>query len=408
MDIQKIFDKIPVPKAYYHDGRRMYYDPYRKMLLPATPEEKVRQKTTVYLEKYLKVPRDCIRTEVHLHHYNGIKKNGRMDIVIDTLDKNNSRETVAVVECKAENVALSDQVTEQAFGYASVIKCDYVIVTNGIELLHFKYDYIKKTYIMINGVVNYRRMLRRSGKPRNVKPAFKRRSLKKLFNINYIKYHGVNNGYITENTPEMIIPYIANVHDALYDTSHTVPLLKTKFFEITNDLGLSYLGYGDASGDTFGTGLYRSFMINDYKKGHRIINIGIMTTGKSVNDPKYGNRDALSVLVVSVRDGEHDEMVVQINLNKFLIAGDKRFYLTHNGTVTRKGAKAEELKKRIYEVGSDMIKDNSIFLGECSGNRLLYVDTPDFADMINKIILYTLVRDEYKSEFFGSHPKNRV
>lgn len=402
MNIQKIFDKIPMPKEHDQNGNRMYYDSYRNMFLPATPEEMVRQKTTVYLEKYLNVPHDCLETEVHLRHYEDVTENGRIDITIDALDKNNHRTTIAIVECKAESVTLADQVIEQAFGYASVIKCGYVIVTNGIELLQFKYDYSKKVYVMIKGVVNYSNMLSHSGKPRNMEYNFKRRSLKKLFNINYIKQYGISNGYITEDTPEKIIPYIANIYDALNDTAHTIPLSKNKFFEITEDLGISYLGYGDASGGTFGTGIYRSFMINDYKKGHRIINISLMATGESKNDPKYGTRDALSVLIVSVRDGENDEMAVQINLNRFLAAGNEKFYLTHNGAMTRKGARAEELRRRVYEADSNMIKNDSIFLGDCSGNRLLYVDTPEFASMINKIILYALIRDDYKTELSKS------
>ena len=398
VDIQKIFDKIPMPKEYYYNGNRMYYDSYRKMLLPATPEEKVRQKTAVYLEKYLNVPHNCLGTEVHLHHYEGITENGRIDITIDTFDENSLRTTIAVVECKAENIPLTDQVIEQAFGYADTILCDYVIVTNGIELLQFKYDIDKESYIMNADIANYEMMLRHFGKPCDITYTFERRSIKELFDVNYIKQYGIDNGYITADTPEMIIPYIANIYDALIDTSHNIPHSKNKFFEIIEDLGLSFLGYGDASGDTFGTGIYRSFLINDYKKGHRIINLGIMATGKSVNDPRYGTRNALSVLVVSVRDGENDEMAVQINLNKFLIAKEKTFYLTHNGAVSRKGARATEVKRRTHEVNNDMIKNDSIFLGECRGDRLLYVDTPEFSEMLNNTILYALIRDEYKTE----------
>ncbi len=397
MDIRKIFDKIPTPKVYNNNGKSVYYDPYRNIFLPSTPEELIRQKTAVYLEQYLDVPHGNIETEVHLHRYEGVEENGRIDIVIDAINENNQRKTLAIVECKAASVPLTAQTVGQACRYADAVLCGYVILTNGSELFQFRYDNEKKTYVLLDGAVNYGNMLIGAGEADHPH-TFRRCTAEELFNIDFIKKDGLINGYAGEDTPEELIPYIANIFDALRDMSHSIPQSKNNFFEITEDLGCYFLGYGDASGGTFGTGTYRSVMIDDYKKGNRIINIGIMSTGKSINDPVYGNRESKSVLVVSVSDNEHDEMALQLDLNKFLTVRDNVFYLTHNGAVMKKGARSEELKRRLYAADENMIKGGKIFLGKCPGDRPLYADTPEFTEIINHIILYALIRDEYKNE----------
>lgn len=64
-------------------------------------------------------------------------------------------------------------------------------------------------------------------------------------------------------------------------------------------------------------------------------------------------------------DGDRDEMLVQINMNKCLIVKEKRSTMTHNALITRKGKSKKGLLEYIYlrnyEFGSLFFTSNIIF-----------------------------------------------
>ena len=397
MNINEIFNKIENPKEYRQQGKRLYFDSYRKVLIPITPEEKVRQKTAIYLEKYLNIPHEYIFTEDHLHHY-GSKNNGRIDIAINCYNENKVLVPLALVECKAEHIPLTAQVLDQTVGYANTICCDYIFITNGVEMYQYLYNESLNNYELLSEIVDYNGMTNHVGLPVKIKSKFKRLNVEQLFDdVEKVREYGYKYHFIGEDTPNELVPYIANMSDALVDRTHTLDYLSCKFFEVIEDLGVSYLAYGNASGSDFGTGEYRSILINDFSFGHRIINISILATGKTVNDAKYGNSDGKSVLTVSLRDEEKDSMVVQINLNKFLKLENGYLYLTHNGAVAQKGASTKVLRDMIYNEDNTMICNDKIFLGKFYGDDLLYMDTPEFAEVIKRVIIYSIIRDRYKS-----------
>ena len=136
-------------------------------------------------------------------------------------------------------------------------------------------------------------------------------------------------------------------------------------------------------------------MIKERNGNSKIVNIGIMATGRSENDPKYGNRTGKSVLVVSVSDEKKDEMLLQINLNTFLHVNDGMLKLTHSGVSKRRGARIEKLKELIKECAPYLIQNDDIVLGRFSGKDLIYVDNEDFTEVIKNIITYALIRNEY-------------
>lgn len=398
MNIKRIFDKIEEPQRYINNNRQCYFDYYRSVFLNITPEERVRQKILVYCEEYLNVPRQYIYTEEHLKHYGKTNENGRIDIVIKH-DINGRIEPLAVIECKAESVPLSAQVADQSLRYADIIGADYFFITNGIEIYQYKYNPESNMYEPLNDITDYYGMIQKHGQFLDTAFNWNRMSYDELFKLHKAVEYGINYNIIGEDTPIELIPHIINISDGLLDISHRMRNLRNKYFEITDDLGVRFLKYGDTSGGNFGTGDYRVLMIKN-KNGVDIrVSIGIMATGKTINDPKYKNTDGKSVLVVSVNDHQSDQMAVQINLNKFLYAANNRIVFTHNGVVTRKGAKASELRSILSEKYCIPIKNNRIILGEMKCDRLLYIDNQDFEKIIENIILYSLVRNEYKKQF---------
>ena len=116
-NISEIFDNIKINRYICKAGER-YFDPIRNIFVCITPEETVRQKMIVYLEKQLGIEKDRIFVEDHLAHYGINNQNGRIDISI--LDDND--QPLAIVECKEPNVPIGGmQVLVQAIGYADAV-----------------------------------------------------------------------------------------------------------------------------------------------------------------------------------------------------------------------------------------------------------------------------------------------
>ena len=104
----------------------MVFDPFRRKWLALTPEEWVRQHFLNHLVKDLGCPASLISVE-HSLVLNSMAK--RADIVIH----GDYGIPIAVVECKAPTVAISQATFEQAARYNLVFKVRYLFITNGLK-----------------------------------------------------------------------------------------------------------------------------------------------------------------------------------------------------------------------------------------------------------------------------------
>lgn len=147
--------KAKLPKKYIRCGRECYLDPIRKKLIFITPEETVRQQVISYLTDVLCVPSKMLAVEEHLSHY-GISSNKRADIVIHKTTENGDV-PIAVVECKAPDVYLSDRGHNQMLDYCDALGADYAMLINGVE--SFCYKYQNDNYVQIQSLPTYAEML---------------------------------------------------------------------------------------------------------------------------------------------------------------------------------------------------------------------------------------------------------
>lgn len=102
------------------------FDPCRRKWVALTPEEWVRQHFLLHLAIDLGCPLSLITTE-KLLTLNGLTK--RADIVVHGADG----APLALVECKAPDVKLTQSVFDQAARYNIVFKVKWLLVTNGME-----------------------------------------------------------------------------------------------------------------------------------------------------------------------------------------------------------------------------------------------------------------------------------
>lgn len=102
------------------------FDPIRKRWIALTPEEWVRQHFINHLVHDLGCPAGLISVEPSLV-MNRMRK--RADIVIHDA----SGGDLALVECKAPEVRITQRTFEQAARYNSVFKVRFLVVTNGLD-----------------------------------------------------------------------------------------------------------------------------------------------------------------------------------------------------------------------------------------------------------------------------------
>ena len=131
----EFFTKIKENKPYI-------FDPIRKKWLVLTSEEWVRQHCIQYFIKTKNVPLGLIQVEKKL----SVNRNSkRYDIVVYNRNK-----TIAVlVECKAPSIQLNQKTFDQIARYNSVLKSEYLMLTNGLNHFFCQMDYKKGKYVFL-------------------------------------------------------------------------------------------------------------------------------------------------------------------------------------------------------------------------------------------------------------------
>ncbi len=121
-----------------NSGKKMeVFDPFRNKWVAATPEERVRQNFCNYLVEKLDFSPGLIANEYSVD-VNGQKQR------CDTAVFKNGR-FVMLVEYKAQSVTITADVFRQVAAYNSIIRADYVVVTNGKQCHCCKFDFDNHT-----------------------------------------------------------------------------------------------------------------------------------------------------------------------------------------------------------------------------------------------------------------------
>ena len=127
------------------------YDPIRKKEVPLTPEEKVRQWFLAVLMQKSRIPPLMIRVEAAMkfgQESGAIGGSSRKTYRADILVVDRSLKPLLVVECKREDVPITEEVMVQALRYNMVLGVKYLVLTNGVNtvicsLLGDKVEFLK-------------------------------------------------------------------------------------------------------------------------------------------------------------------------------------------------------------------------------------------------------------------------
>lgn len=136
----------PYPfKLKQQGARNQIFDAIRKKYVVLTPEEWVRQNFLQYLILDKGYPASLIAVEAGLK-YNQLQK--RMDVLV--YDKQGLPHLM--VECKAPEVKITQDVFDQIARYNMVFKVKYLVVTNGMNHFCCRMDYTANTYSYLENI----------------------------------------------------------------------------------------------------------------------------------------------------------------------------------------------------------------------------------------------------------------
>lgn len=126
----------------------MLYDPLRRKYVALTPEEWVRQHFVSYLTGFLGYPPGLIRIEASFRLHSMLR---RADILIH----DRAGEPVMIVECKAQQVRITQEVFDQVINYNFNYGVRYLVVTNGTEHFAGKIDTEARTFALLDHIPDY-------------------------------------------------------------------------------------------------------------------------------------------------------------------------------------------------------------------------------------------------------------
>lgn len=394
MKIEELLKTVELPVVYKREGKDCYYDTYRKKLIEITPEETVRQKVAALLEQEYGVPKSMISLEVPMTYYvKGVS--GRADIIIHAIDEDNeSIYPVAVIECKNEGIALTDKVSEQAIRYCDILGARYIAITNGIELRFAAYDETSDSYIFLEDILPYGKMVNQEySLPEIKEEEIIRFTLDELNNQALISdYNEAGPWIFGDGTNKKLRSFAVNFYQALMDTKHRLPTHKCKSFELVEDIGQRHMDYSNAGGGHY-NGVYRAFLVKDRFGETQIVSISIFGTDA---DFRGENRNSYTSLTVAIDRFKTSHNSLQYNVDRFvIILPDGTAHFLHNGQIS--GLKNKDVLDMVLMNGDGLkVCSSGISLGTIDIDKLLFIDDSDVSKLIYNLIEYALLREELR------------
>ena len=379
-NIKKIFNAIKLNK--YKPSSTSYFDPVRKYFVQKTPEEAIRQKTIKFLEEYLGIPLNRLRVEESMAHVK-LRAKGRADIVVYRDD--NKNHPLMVIECKAPEIDIScEEVREQAERYRNILKADYIMLINGVQIIIYKYD--SNQYLELDDIPTYEDLL-------ESKISFKKSIPLTSYNYEEVMSRQlqkkVEKIYLGCETPNQVKGFALNfLNLIMLKTIDSSSILEN--IGVFEDKGIGKTRFGNSAGYNYQLKT-RLFIAKDNRKKDQILGISL-----------YGNYN--TQLNVSITNSERRHHSLQLDMDKFCKYDYRtdKIVITHNGTLsTGRGGSISKFTVIDYIKNNapELICDEEIHLGTLDNSRLLEWDYYDVQSFVKNLFQYAILRDEIRKKF---------
>lgn len=383
-------DSQKLPEIYRRNGKDCYLDNIRQKMIIITPEETIRQKVIGFLINDLNVPPEMIHVEEHIAEY-GADSKLRADIVIRKVVEDREH-VLAIVECKAPNVAIDDKGIRQLQNYCRLIDAEYSVITNGSDFRFYYFD--KKKFLEMDDFPDYEEMLDGMVYEYTKPEPFKRIPYDSLREF-VCKFNEYRQNVIGSSSDDDIAEIGINLYECFMDTKHKMPVGKYRLFTLIKDYGVRNLTYGNSSGGKF-NGNYRSFLIK-YKGSVEFVSFSISSYYTYAKPDEI--RTALNIAIDDEKSAHHS---LQYTLDKnIVIENDDTAVFFHDGKMAVGNigsAKVNELKAFAQKKYPDIIDDGKICLGKLKMNRLWRLDLKRVINVMENMISYALIRDELRKK----------
>lgn len=379
-NIKKIFNAIKLNK--YKPSSTSYFDPVRKYFVQKTPEEAIRQKTIKFLEKYLGIPLNRLRVEESMTHVK-LRAKGRADIVVYRDD--NKNHPLMVIECKAPEIDIScEEVREQAERYRNILKADYIMLINGVQIIIYKYN--SNQYLELDDIPTYEDLL-------EYKISFKKSIPLTSYNYEEVMSRQLQKKfekiYLGCETPNQVKGFALNfLNLIMLKTIDSSSILEN--IGVFEDKGIGKTRFGNSAGYNYQLKT-RLFIAKDNRKKDQILGISL-----------YGNYN--TQLNVSITNSERRHHSLQLDMDKFCKYDYRtdKIVITHNGTLsTGRGGSISKFTVIDYIKNNapELICDEEIHLGTLDNSRLLEWDYYDVQSFVKNLFQYAILRDEIRKKF---------
>lgn len=382
---------IPSPKTYVSEGKEYVYDRCRRKKVVLTPEERVRQSVVSYFRWILRTPLRYMQTEVSMKRYGYTSRKDRADLLILRPDGNT---ILAVIECKAAHVEISEEVIGQMLRYAKALNTEYAFATNGHDFFAYGFQR-KKGYLPVECPGSYREMCLSCENPVPQSQTIGMRSdLHKLNDIKFIRRTYYD--YIGGQTRDELLPFIANLCDGLRDISECLKPEEYSGFFLEQDLGIRTMEIVVPGGARFNNNNYRVFKTKDKSGQSFKVGLAVSVYG--------GEKNEKTMLAVAVDNGKrcHHALQLILDTNTIISSDEAGIYyeLTHNGKINvgRRGcAKISEVMEYVKRENPSLASaDGRIHFGRIHGDELLFVTSAEFAEVFDRLISYVLILEKFR------------
>ncbi len=129
-------------------GSHLIYDELRRKFVALTPEEWVRQHFVAYLTGWLGYPAGLVTIEASFRLHSMLR---RADILVH----DRAGMPVMIVECKAPEVKITQEVFDQIINYNFTLGVSYLVVTNGISHFAGRVDDEGRGFVFLDQIPDY-------------------------------------------------------------------------------------------------------------------------------------------------------------------------------------------------------------------------------------------------------------
>ncbi|MEZ4474789.1 MAG: type I restriction enzyme HsdR N-terminal domain-containing protein [bacterium] len=343
------------------DGKACFIDLARGCPVLDKPEERVRQCVLQHLVQHLGFPIHLLDSEHRLP-----RDQDRADIVVHVPQPDGSGSRyLAVIECKAPEVPLDDDVQAQAERYAAKLDAQVYGVTDGrvIKTWHRSQD----GWTAVTCFPNLAMLLGRVQPADLVSPtaSIERPEFGEIDDVFFgMRLHEADAIHGPDD-------FLINLSSLFFDTTDGPEGMSADGWRCDQDRGLVQTSFGNAGNTSHAySGPYRALILRHEEDGKALVFYRTWITYSSSGAEPY------TMLALGIHHPESGRRhhAVQLNLQKAVAFDAEGALLTHSGSLSRGGGGSFKRAGVLAQVAGgapDLVVDGHIRLGRLPTDRLI-------------------------------------